>query len=56
MEMTLPIKAFASERIPTRTAMAGRFAEDVQEVAGCQSISRDRITIMMYGRYIHYST
>jgi len=34
MEMKLPIKAFASLWISTRTAMAGRFAEDAQEVAG----------------------
>ena len=34
MEMKLPIKAFASQWISTRTAMAGRFAEDAQEVAG----------------------
>jgi len=33
MEMKLPIKAFASQWISTRTAMAGRFAEDAQ-VAG----------------------
>ena len=34
MEMKLPIKAVASQWISTRTAMAARFAEDAQEVAG----------------------